>query len=328
MKFLPALLFVGLITVDANSGLRGDIFPEVEQFACERNGSGGKTQCDASKADDGSSCVWCELSSFGACVSKDQAGIMEDKIPGLSCDGGDDDDNSGTEDDDSAAEDDDSGGEYWKCLKKGSNSEKDCENTGCSWCDTKAGYGICLDKQSAEAASKSDWFDCKLEFQNEITEKEVAPTDPYDTSCILATLEGDEKTCESTLDSGGQACEWCSFTQPASAQVCLTSDQAAIAEQALGADCDATFQTEILEEEVEEEEAAPLIDPYDTSCLLATLEGDETTCESTLDSDGQSCEWCSFSQSGSSVQLCLTSDQGSMAEQLGAECDTTLLSVN
>ena len=46
--------------------------------------------------------------------------------------------------DDAAPSDDDSG--YWKCLKDGSESEDTCESAGCIWCNSKAGFGICLDE--------------------------------------------------------------------------------------------------------------------------------------------------------------------------------------
>jgi hypothetical protein len=228
---------------------------------------------------------------------------MKKSIPGLQCD--DDDDN---DDDDAATDDDDANGndddvstdddsvpdDYWKCLKEYEDVDS-CSGAGCTWCDTKAGYGICMDKGAAESASKSDWFDCKMSSSSF--------RDPYDTSCLAASLQGDESTCEATVDLNGEACEWCSV---ASVNLCLNSDQAEIAEQ-VGGDCSSpeTFEGEELIE-----------DPYDTSCLAASLQGDEATCEATVDPNGEACEWCSVA----SVNLCLTSDQAEIAEQVGGDC--------
>ena len=186
----------------------------------------------ASKDDEGNSCVWCSLSSFGACVSEPQAEKIKKTIPGIDCDddSSDDDDNNDDGNDDDNNDNDDSGNdEYWKCLKEGGSSEKKCSQMQCSWCNTKAGYGICMDKEAAETAAKSDWYDC----DSSAKEDEDPVADPYDTSCLMATLQGDEDSCKSTTDSDGDACQWCSVS---SVQVCLTSEQAAIAEQ-VGGDC-------------------------------------------------------------------------------------------
>jgi ankyrin repeat protein len=172
-----------------------------------------------------------------------------------------------------------------------------------------------MDKDAAEAASKSDWFQCKLELPTKPQlEREEGINlgrvdDPSDTSCIIATLQGDEETCKATLDRDGQACEWCSV---ASAQICLNSDQAAVAEQ-LGGDCSDNLDNQ-------EEEGGKVDDPSDTSCIIATLQGDEESCEATLDRDGQACEWCSVA----SAQICLNSDQAALAEQLGGDCSDNL----
>jgi len=170
--------------------------------------------------------------------------------------------------------------------------------------DTKAGYGVCLDKEAAESASESDWFDCKTSHADHV--EQVSEEDPYDPSCLAASLQGDEATCEATLDQNGDACEWCTV---ASSNLCLTSDQAEIAEQ-IGADCsspdDADSDKELSSE-----------DPYDPSCLAASLQGDEATCEATLDQNGDACEWCTVASSN----LCLTSDQAEIAEQIGADCE-------
>jgi hypothetical protein len=130
MKFFLAatLLFVA---VNAETKLlRGKVN---DQFTCEKSGAGGKTQCDAATGDDGTACVWCSVSSFGACVSQSQAEIMEKTIPSLVCDGDEaNDDNK--KDDDSNSSDDDNTDDYWKCLNGSGETEKTCESAGCTWC--------------------------------------------------------------------------------------------------------------------------------------------------------------------------------------------------
>jgi hypothetical protein len=136
--------------------------------------------------------------------------------------------------------------------------------------------------------------------------------DPLDTSCLVATLSGDGASCESALDSDGNSCEWCSVS---SVQVCLNAEQAVIAEQ-VGGDCSSGVEEASVTTDL-------LVDPYDTSCLVATLAGDESTCESTNDTDGNPCEWCSVA----SAQVCLTAEQAAIAEQVGGACsnnDVTL----
>jgi len=148
---------------------------ELEQYSCTIEGAGGQDQCDAAKDESGEQCVWCSVGSFGACLSADQAALIEDKIPGLTCDDQNDDDaadddqaddaspvddDASPADDDASPPDDDSN--YWKCLKDGSESEDACKSAdGCTWCKSKAGFGICLDDDAAKMASDSAWLDCK-----------------------------------------------------------------------------------------------------------------------------------------------------------------------
>ena len=222
---------------------------------------------------------------------------MKKAIPGLECDDDDNTDDQAPSTDDDATPDD-----YWKCLK--SYSDKDaCTGGGCEWCTNKAGYGICLSKEAAEKVDHYDWFDCKAEindpFVTNTEEDLVSVDDPYDPSCLQASLEGDETTCKATKDSEGNVCEWCNV---ASTNLCLTSEQAAMVEQ-FGGDCSAAA-------------AADVIDPYDPSCLAASLSGDEATCASTVDADGNGCEWCNVN----SVNLCLNTEQAEMVEQIGGQC--------
>jgi hypothetical protein len=156
-----------------------------------------------------------------------------------------------------------------------------------------------MNSETAESVSKYDFYDCHMSFEEE--EAVAALEDPYDTACIMASMQGDESTCDATVDSDGQPCEWCIVS---SSGLCLNADQAELAEQ-FGASCKADTQAAVLE------------DPYDPTCVQASLQGDESICEATADSDGNACEWCMISNTG----ICLNADQADMAEQFGADCN-------
>ena len=124
------------------------------QFSCTLTAT-DESSCLGTTADDGSHCVWCAVSSFGFCVSEAQAESMEDNIPGITCDrrSTDDDDDATTTDDHvpPAADDDQAPSpnddaipdNYWLCLKK--KDQAACvKEEGCTWCDAKAGFGLCL----------------------------------------------------------------------------------------------------------------------------------------------------------------------------------------
>jgi len=242
-----------------------------------------------------------------------------------------------------------------KCLQVTlQGDEATCESTTatdgnhCEWCNV-ASANLCLSREQAEIA-KQFGGDCSAGIK-----------DPYDPSCLVASLSGDEAACESTVDSDGNACEWCSVN---SVNLCLNAEQAEVAEQ-LGGQCstgheikdklDATCLQVTLQGDEgacaatvdvvgnrcewcsvasinlcltsEQADAAELVggtcstglnDIYDTSCLQTTLTGDENTCESTMDEEGNACEWCSVA----SVDLCLTSEQAQAAALMGGSCSS------
>jgi len=132
-------------------------------------------------------------------------------------------------------------------------------------------------------------------------EEESELEDPTDTACLMTTLQQDESTCTSTTDSEGNACSWCAVDN---FDLCLNADQATLAEQ-LGGACD--------EHRAEEDK---VMDPADTTCIVATLQQDEAACTSTMDADGRACEWCMVAQ----AQVCLNADQAQLAEQFGGSC--------
>lgn len=240
-------------------------------------------------------------------MSEGQAELMKKTVPGVDCDNDDDDDDDSNEDDDNNDTDDSPSDDYWKCLKENGSSEKQCNDAGCAWCETKAGYGICLDEEAAKSASESDWFTCDISLH--FKDEEEIVNDPMDPTCIYATLQGEEG-CKVTTDGDGNTCEWCSVS---GAEICLDADQASIAEQ-VGGDCGGRA-VEGKEEVVN--------DPFDASCLLATLQGKDS-CNVATDGDGNSCEWCTVQGN----PICLSSEQAEVAEQVGAICgESTVLSM-
>ncbi|KAG7337313.1 hypothetical protein IV203_030142 [Nitzschia inconspicua] len=288
--------------------LRGGSTNSLDQFTCTLSGGTDQDTCDATTSEDGTKCVWCSIASFGVCVSEDIAEKIKGQIPGLECDDDNntDDDSTATDDmapatDDTAPNDDTVPDDYWNCLKKYADSTN-CTSHGCAWCDTNGGFGICMNKDAAATASTSDWFDCKMPTLMLDQVQQIA--DPYDPSCIAVTLQGDESTCKATVDTDGNACEWCSI---GTTELCLNEEQAALAEQ-VGASCNA-----------QEINNHNFMDPYDPSCVAVTLQGDESTCKGTVDADGNSCEWCTVG----STQLCLNDEQATIAEQIGGSCDST-----
>jgi hypothetical protein len=251
---------------------------------------GDASTCEATVDSDGQPCEWCTMSSTGLCLNADQAD-MADQF-GADC---------SAEKKAAVLED-----PYDPTCIQASLQEDEsiCEATvdsdgaACEWCMISGSpTGLCLNGDQADMAEQ---FGADCNTAEEIEEVE----DPSDTACIMASLQGDASTCEATVDSDGQPCEWCTMS---STGLCLNADQADMADQ-FGADCSA------------EKQAAVLEDPYDPTCVQASLQGDESICEATVDSDGAACEWCMIS--GSPTGLCLNGDQAEMAEQFGADCNT------
>jgi len=157
-----------------------------------------------------------------------------------------------------------------------------------------------MDLRSIAAAAAAE----EEEEEDRTTEEDVRV--PGDPACIMATLQQDESVCTSTVDAGGHPCSWCNIDN---FDVCLDEDLAAMAKN-YGASCGGD---DVLPA-VPAEGAA--IDPPDTTCLLATLQQDESACTSTVAADGYACNWCEVRQ----TQVCLNSKQAEFVLELGASC--------
>lgn len=277
-----------------------------------------QSTCDSTNDGDGSNCVWCSISSVGGCVNEDIAEQLKAKVPNIDCDDttpDDDDDSTSNDDkvtptdDDVTPNDDATPNDYWKCLMDYGTLKK-CNEGGCAWCKTNAGYGLCMDKDIAQKKSDSDWYNCTMPVSSDaaaaaaVLEERVS--DPSDPSCIMATLNGDESTCKQTKDSVGGSCEWCSFN---GFNFCVNDEQAQIAEQA-GASCGEAELDEL-------DNNKDFSDPNDLSCLATTISGgDESACKNTMDADGKPCEWCSFD----GFDFCFNVDQAQIIDQFGGSC--------
>ena len=252
----------------------------------------GEGACKSATDSDGQPCEWCVMQGGSSvCVDADQAAIAEQG--GFDCGGG------------NKLVDDPLDTACMIATLQGEDACKattDSEGQPCEWCTMQGGQAnACLNGEQAAIAQQGG-FDC-----DEGIKSSVEVQDPWDTSCLAASLQGDEATCEATVDQDGQACQWCAL-QGGQGNLCLSSEQAAIAEQ-VGVDC-GDDMVDVVE------------DPFDASCLAASLQGDEATCKATVDQDGQACVWCELS--GGQGDLCLNSEQSAIAEQIGAECDSSI----
>jgi hypothetical protein len=184
----------------------------------------------------------------------------------------------------------------------------DSSGRPCQWCTILDMATVCL---SSDQVEMGQGLGLSCENQNsEAVIVHAIPQDPYDPSCLLAYLEdSSESTCTATVDADGVACEYC--TLQGQINMCLTSEQAAMGEQ-FGVTCNSDEKVDMIEAKD---------DPYDTSCLLAFLQdSSKDGCVAAVDEDGTPCEFCSLQ---GAFDVCLTSEQAAMGEQLGITCDSS-----
>jgi DNA-binding XRE family transcriptional regulator len=283
------------------------------QFACTFSAT-DEPSCLSHKDDDGSNCVWCSLSQFGFCVDEGQAESMEKSVPGVQCErnGPNGNDDAAPETDDGVSPSDDTiPDNYWKCLLQ--KTADACNAAECTWCKTKAGFGVCMTGPSADAAKESDWFDCEAndleENQNTENEDSLYVADPYDPMCALSFLQNPTKDgCKAATDSDGNACEFCDLQ--GMGNLCLNAEQAEMAQQ-IGVTCDS--------------QKVKAQDPYDPMCALSFLQNPtKDGCKAATDSDGNACEFCDLQGMGN---LCLNAEQAEMAQQIGVTCDSSIASI-
>mmetsp|Transcript_15822 Transcript_15822/g.22314 ORF Transcript_15822/g.22314 Transcript_15822/m.22314 type:complete len:240 (-) Transcript_15822:107-826(-) len=171
--------------------------------------------CKATKDDDGKDCVWCSFQFHGFCVSGDQSEIIEQAVPQVTCDSYEEEEVEieGEDDTDSTSSD------LFDCLSTADkNSCNGGDDDACTWCDTSAGFGLCLSTDAASVVGGYSWFTC-----DDTTEE---TGDPFDPSCIVAGLNSDdaETVCKGTSDQDGDSCVWCDVGGIYG--LCLNPDQA------------------------------------------------------------------------------------------------------
>lgn len=243
--------------------------------------------CESTADVDGNPCEWCVVSGTNFCLNGDQAAIAQEL--GGEC-----------------ASTNEIGSESFatSCALASLSGHTECLSTfdedgfGCDWC-TVRDFNICLNYKQASFA---------LKLGGSCDEKSVADEslaavdfeDPFDMSCLQATV--DQASCAASTDSEGNHCQFCDV---GGVGVCLNPEQAQMAEMT-GGDCSSAAT------------ARDEQDPYDPTCLQSSLQGDESICDATVDSDGNPCEWCSVA----SVNLCLSSEQAEAIELLGGSCNS------
>lgn len=188
-------------------------------------------------------------------------------------------------------------------TEEGCTSAVDQDEHACLWCSMAGMTNLCLTAEQADMGS-SLGITCEPEEARIVAQIQVeAPI--TDTSCMVAFIRDHSPAgCTAAVDLGGAPCEFCPLPSGAM-DLCLTGEQAAMLEQSGYACQDAT---QVAQKNV-----------YDTSCLMTTFSGatDKDNCVTTVDEDGQACQYCNV---GGMASVCLTSAQVDMASSYGVAC--------
>jgi len=247
------LLLLSLLASTTRASLRGVNSLE-NPFACSLAAADEDSCTKTAKDDDGNPCVWCSFAeSGGVCVSDEQSKEISNVVPQVQC-------SSGVEE--LMMDPVKVPADFWECLKQ--VEKEDCT---CTWCNTEAGFGVCLADAAARAVEECDFFDC--ETASHVTTNSIK--NPVDVNCLAAGMGSDDaqSVCDATLDSNGSPCVWCDVAKSGYG-LCLSSDAAESAGQYLT--CDNT----------ENVKAMPNPDDF-AECLAHKEEGD---CNS------ETCTWC------------------------------------
>jgi len=198
-------------------------------------------------------------------------------------------------------------------TEQGCTSTTDAEGNSCKWCNLAGMTNLCLTEEQADEGQALG-ITCEESSADESTKvkedvKDVL--DPMDPSCIMTFMQDQSKSaCVATSDQDGNQCQWC--TMQGDLAFCLSLEQAQIAEQTgVGITCDALNP---------DEEETRDVNPYDTSCVMSSLQGDKESCLAMVDEDGSACQWCSIQ---GMMNLCLTDTQAEMASGYGIACDAS-----
>jgi hypothetical protein len=168
------------------------------QFTCPLSAS-DEPACLKAEDDDGKHCAWCSLKGFGFCLNEASAAAMEKSIPGTQCDHANGNDDAAPKEDDKVkpepatddkappATDDASPDGLWSCLQK--KDLTDCTSASCTWCDSQAGFGLCMTGDAAASANSSHFFtQCTGPSSTSSELLPITLDNPYDQSCITGAL--------------------------------------------------------------------------------------------------------------------------------------------
>jgi hypothetical protein len=218
---------------------------------------------------------------------------------------------------------------FWTCLQQ--KNVTACTRANCTWCNTKGGFSLCMTGPTAKSASHSSWFSCHTNattmVESVVLEQEEEADDDIDNvdmTCVASFQDHPiADACMTTIDTTGKPCKWCTMMNIAT--LCLSSEQVNNG-RSLGLSCEVDDEYYTQQRQDASLHDTTIQNPYDPSCLLAYLEdSSESTCTSTVDADGNACEYCTLQDQ---LNMCLTSEQATMGEQFGVSCNQAALPIN
>lgn len=274
-------------------------------FSCVFSGATDQDSCfSQTDTDTNEECVWCPLGAdnpLGVCVSEKQAEMIEQKIPNLTC----------SRDKPSpptppsppsppspsppktlapTKTDNDPNHLLFKCLNTKSKGECISSKNHCTWCDTKAGYGVCLAGSAAESAKHSDWYmKCTNHTSIEDQESSLSSFTIVMEDYLMSLFENVDKTVDDL--------NYLRKQQTKSAANTDDEKKSSIA-------------------------IAQKLITIDNSCMISYVNDQtEVGCTSSLDGTGHTCQWCSIA---GMINICLTMEQATSnaSNSLGIVCDT------
>lgn len=201
--------------------------------------------------------------------------------------------------------------------------EKSClDATGddsghCAWCKV-AGFGLCVSEDQAETMEQNlpgtecdrhSGSDDDAPATDDATpdDDNIAPSDDSLPDNFWKCLQKKDTTACTSAD-----CTWCD-SKKFGFGLCMTGPTADSASESDFFECSST--PSFLEQ--------PAVnDPTDTACIMAYMQDPtQEGCASAMDSEGNSCEYCSVAGMGN---VCLTQEQADMGSSFGVSCEEEL----
>mmetsp|Transcript_19976 Transcript_19976/g.46365 ORF Transcript_19976/g.46365 Transcript_19976/m.46365 type:complete len:450 (-) Transcript_19976:158-1507(-) len=312
MKIFLLLLSLLLGEASALNFRNEDLVTDPDPFdtSCVSAGAGSddaETACDGTSDKDGETCVWCNFAGiYGLCLTPYQRDIIDQYVP---CG-------------DAAAavvsmEEAEASipKSVVDCLINADESTcmgaVDQDGAPCDWCNTMAGFGVCLTQDAAATAKSFEpLVQCDASSLSAQEEENRGPIPPTILDCLHVT---DETGCSRATDRDGNHCDWCNTA--AGFGLCFSQEAAAMAKM-----YEPLFQCDALEGIVIED-----IPPSLKDCVKNT---DEDNCGRAVDEDGVPCDWCN---TPIGYGVCLPQKAAKKAQALEPnifQCDATATVVN